>query len=78
MKEVRPDNKHHEEGAAAQSGFRNKTCPRIESFEEFGHPFLKTGKELIILNSRNYADSTVVSSIQSLESLDKSQYSANT
>ena len=75
MQEVKPD-KHHEEGAVAQSGFGNKTCALIESFEEFGNPFLETSTELVILNSRNCAESKVVSSIQSLESLGKSQYSA--
>jgi hypothetical protein len=40
MQEVKPDFKHHKEGVEAQSEFQNKTCALIESFEEFGNPFL--------------------------------------
>ena len=76
MEEVKPGYKHHEEGAASQTEFCRKTCALIESFEEFGNPFLETGSELIILNSRVCADSKVVSSIRTLESLGTSQYLA--
>ena len=75
MEEVKPDYKHHE-GAASQTEFCRKTCALIESFEEFGNPFLETGSELIILNSRVCADSKVVSNSRTLESLGTSQYLA--
>ena len=76
MEVFQPDYKHHEEGAASQTELCRITCALIESFEEFGNPFLETGSELIIQNLLVCAESKVVSRIRTLESLGTSQYLA--
>ena len=65
---------HHEEGIASQRTFKKQTQNLIDTVTEFGNPFLDDCPELLILNSRDCADDSVIATVWSIDSIATAQY----
>ena len=60
---------HHEEGIATQKAFKKQMKDLIDTINKFGNPFLDDCPELIILNSRDCADDSVVATVRSIATI---------
>ncbi len=56
---------HHEEGLASQKTFKKQVQDLVDAVTEFGNPFLDDCPELLILNSRDCADNSVIGTVRS-------------
>ena len=70
------DYKYHDEGNSNQEQFKTQASNLIKTIKSFGNPFMETTTGLLHLQSRDYADSSVVNAILSLESVGQKQYAA--
>ena len=64
----------HHEGLASQRTFKKQTPSLIDTITEFGNPFLDDCPELLILNSRDCADYSVITTIRSIDAIATAQY----
>ena len=67
-------NRHHEKGASAQERFRKQASSLINVINEYGNPFMDHCKELLVLNTRDCVDDSVVKCVGKIESLGTEQY----
>ncbi len=66
---------HHEEGLASQKTFKKQVQDLVDAITEFGNPFLDDDcPELLILNSRNCADNSVIGTVRSIQSIATAKY----
>ena len=76
LPEMDPDinSRHHEEGLALQQSFKKQVTSLIHVIEDFGNPFMDSGPELVVLNSRECVNDEATSSVRQVEVLGKLQY----
>ena len=65
---------HHEEGFATQIKMKQQVQSLVEVISVIGNPFEDVCPQLLILNSRDCADESVISTVRSIECLGKMQY----
>ena len=65
---------HHEEGLSMQKSFKEQAASLIQVINELGNPFLEDGNELLVLDTQNVMDESVVNTVRTVESLGKDQY----
>ena len=65
---------HHEEGLSHQMRFHNQVNKLVEEINGLGHPFEEQCQELVILNTRECADDSVVAKVCQIEKLGEKQY----
>ena len=66
--------KHHEEGLALQQSFKKQVTSLIHVIEDFRNPFVDSGPELLVLNTRDCVSYEAASSVRQVEVLGKLQY----
>ena len=65
---------YHEEGLATQIKMKQLVQSLVEVISAFGNPLEDDYPELLVLNSRDCADESVISTVRSIECLGKTQY----
>ena len=65
---------HHEEGLSHQTRFHNQVNKLVEEINGLGNPFEDQCQELVILNTRECADASVVATVCQIEELGEKQY----
>ena len=68
-----PSNEQHEQCYSSQEAFHSQVKNLTEAISTMGNPFLDASPELIVLDSRNCAGDAIVTTIRSIENLDKSR-----
>ena len=71
---VDEDYRHHEQRKHVQLSFARDVKALSEAMGEMGNPFLENSGDLLVLDSRNIADTAVASTIQQIEKLGRDQY----
>ena len=66
--------RHHEEGGSSQKSFEKQVTSLIQVVENYGGLFMDACPELLVLNTRDCANSDVLSSVCQIETLGQSQY----
>ena len=54
---------HHEEGLSMQKSFKEQAASLIQVINELGNPFLEDGNELLVLDTQNVMDESVVNTV---------------
>lgn len=67
--------KHHEEGFAVQKAFVKQTDSLIQVIREYGNPFQDDCPELLVLNTRDCADESVIHTVRHIREIGCEQYS---
>ncbi|KAK3702948.1 hypothetical protein QZH41_002861 [Actinostola sp. cb2023] len=67
-------NEHHEQGPATQKNFQSNIKNLVTTISEMGNPFSDECPELVVLDTRNCADDSVVDTINTIEELGLRQY----
>ena len=65
---------HHKEGLLHQTRFHNQVNKLVEEINGLGNPFEDQCKELVILNTRECADDSVVATVCQIEEVGEKQY----
>ena len=65
---------HHEDGLSHQTRFHNQVNKLVEEINGLGNPFEDQCQELVILNTRECADDSVVATVCQIEELGEKQY----
>jgi len=68
------DNKHHEQHLGAQVSFLREVKSLVAVFEEMGNPFIEQGEDLLVLDTRDVLDTSVVEAVRKAEILGEKQY----
>ena len=76
MREASDKQLHHEEGFWMQKAFKEQAQNLVEVINEMGNPFLHESKELLVLDTRDVVDESVVTTIRCVEKLSTEQYEA--
>ena len=74
MKEASAKQLHHEEGFSTQKAFKEQTQSLVDAINEMGNPFLHDSADLVVLDSRDILDNTVVSTVRRVEKHGLEQY----
>jgi len=69
-----PDVRHHEQRPAVQKTFLEDVKALKSTFDEYGNPFLETGSELLVLDTHDIAEKSVVDTLYHIEELGQKQY----
>ena len=48
---------HHDQSASVQNAFRKDICSLVNVMEELGNPFKEENEDLVVLDSKEIADS---------------------
>lgn len=67
--EVVNQQKHHVVGFSSQKAFKEQAKNLIQSINEMGNPFLDGADELLMLDTRNVIDESVVKTVRTVEAL---------
>ena len=70
------DFRHHEQMAGVQTAFQRQVKSLCNTVEEMGNPFVEESDDLLMLDTRNILDASVVETIKMIEELGKTQYEA--
>ncbi|CAG2218094.1 unnamed protein product [Mytilus edulis] len=65
---------HHEQTLSVQESFRNDIVSLYGVIDDLGNPFLETSKDLLVLDSKNIVDISVVKTVNTIESLGQEQF----
>ena len=60
-KEVKKNNRHHEQTEAAQKGFIEKVKQLKSVIQEMGNPFMEESDDLFVLDTKDIADESQLS-----------------
>ena len=69
-----PDILHHEETKAMQTAFHKQVKALHATITEMGNPFKEASQDLLVLNSRDMIDPSVVATVRSIQKLGQEQY----
>jgi len=65
---------HHEQQPAVQAAFLSDVKSLTKTIEDQGNPFLEEGNTLLVLDTKDIADSCVADTVRQIEVLGKEQY----
>ena len=68
------NSRHHEEDLSLQQSFKKQLTSLIHVIEDFGNPFMGSGLELVVLNTRDCVSDKAASSVRQVEILGKLQH----
>ena len=68
------NSRHHEQRLALQKSFKKKVTGLIHVIEDFENPFMDSGPELVVSNTRDCVSDEAASSCRQVEVLGKLQY----
>ncbi|KAL9978410.1 hypothetical protein ACROYT_G015923 [Oculina patagonica] len=71
-----PDVHHHEQKRSTQCTFESQVSSLVEVFEQMGNPFKDTSQDLLVLDTRDIADQSVISTVKEIEQIGIRQYNA--
>ena len=69
------DYRHHEQHLGVQTSFLKEVKSLVAVIEEMGNPFLEQSQDLLVLDTRDILDPSVVESVRKVEELGAKQYS---
>ena len=64
---------HHEEGFCTQKTFREQALCLIEAMNDMGNPFLNDSLELLVLDTQNIFNESVVHTVRTVEAIGRDQ-----
>ena len=67
---------HHEQGFSNQKSFKKQAHNLVQAIGEIGTPFLDATPELLVLDTRDVVDDSVVTTVHRVEALGKKLYKA--
>ena len=73
-KRKKSDTRHHEQTKHAQMSFAQDVKALAGAIEDMGNPFGEKGSDLLILDTRDLADTAVIDSLNHIEKLGQDQY----
>ena len=65
---------HHDEGLSTQKTFKLHVLSLIEAIKDMGNPFLDQSEDLVMLDTGNVLDESVVETVRTIEELGKEQF----
>ena len=68
------DTRHHEQTKHAQMAFAQDVKALAGAIEDMGNPFGEKGSDLLVLDTRDLADTAVIDSLNHIEKLGQDQY----
>ena len=71
----KPNTNHHQQTKSEQNRFYKNVHNLVNSIEEYGNPFLDVSEDLVVLDTRDIADKSVVNTVKSIEKVGTESYS---
>ncbi|CAG2243196.1 unnamed protein product [Mytilus edulis] len=68
------DKHHHENKTSVQKSFFKDIWSMVEVMNELGNPFMKNSQDLLVLDTKDIAPTSVVDTIRKIEKIGKTQY----
>ena len=65
---------HHDQQPSVQDEFAKDVKSLVKVFEEMGNPFLERSEDLLVLDSRDIVDSSVVETVRKIEAIGEEQF----
>lgn len=65
---------HHEQTNSQQERFANEVASLVETMKELGNPFTEESPDLLVLDTKDIMDKSVVNSVKNIERIGKNQY----
>jgi predicted DsbA family dithiol-disulfide isomerase len=65
---------HHDQRPGVQTAFAKDVSALAAAFRELGNPFLEKSQDLLVLDTRDIADTSVIESVRKVEALGEEQY----
>ncbi|CAG2215325.1 unnamed protein product [Mytilus edulis] len=72
--EVEEDEHHHENKTSVQKSFLKDIWSMVEVMNELGNPFMEDSQDLLVLDTKDIAPTSVVDTIRKIEKIGKTQY----
>ena len=69
-----PDILHHEETKAMQTAFNKQVKALHATITEMGNPFKEASQDLLVLNSKDIIDLSIIATVRSIQKLGQEQY----
>ena len=69
-----PNIRHHEQVESKQKAFVKQVEAMTSTLEEMGNPFLEESEDLLVLDTRDIADTNVATTIRNIEQIGKDKY----
>ena len=70
------DTRHHEQTRHAQMAFGRDVKALTGALEDLGNPFCENSSDLLVLDTRDLADTAVIDTLKQIEKLGQDQYDA--
>ena len=71
--EKESDHRHHEQTKSTQMTFLNQVKPLSNVIEDMGNPFIDESDDLLVLDTRDLADPSVVNTMRNLKKTGQEQ-----
>ena len=75
---TRVDTRHHDQAASVQISFAKDVRSLVTVIEELGNPFEEESQDLLVLDTKEIADATVVETVRSVKRIGQEQFDAFT
>ena len=75
---TRVDTRHHDQAASVQISFAKDVRSLVTVIEELGDPFEEESQDLLVLDTKEIADPTVVETVRSVKRIGQEQFDAFT
>ena len=75
---TRVDTHHHDQAASVQISFAKDVRSLVTVIEELGNPFEEESQDLLVLDTKEIADATVVETVRSVKRIGQEQFDAFT
>ena len=75
-KEVSEEKRHHEQIPGVQAAFKKNVLSLVSAIEDMGNPFEEDSTDLLVLDSKEIMDDTVVKAVREVLSIGQDQYKA--
>ena len=65
---------HHDQAASVYNAFRKDVCSLVNVMEELGNPFEEESEDLLVLDSKQIADPSVVEAVRKTHKIGQQQF----
>ena len=65
---------HHEEGFCTQKAFHEQVLCLVETINDMGNPFLEDSPELLVLDTQDVMNESVMHTVRTIEAIGRDQY----
>ena len=69
---------HHDQTPSVQTSFAKDVCSLVSVMEDLGNPFEEESTDVLVLDSKEIADRTVIETIQNVQRIGQEQFQAFT